>query len=194
MDWSEAVRSESPPLLMETGARVWPQSISEFEAMIDSLQHRLVHFAFCRLQSRDDAEDVVQDVLVQAYRDRQKHRTVDNAAPFLFRMVANRCADVLRKRKRDPRPLDEFASEVAAPDTGGAIESLEAVRRLRRAEELLARLPSKQAQVIRLRIYGDLSFQAVAQAAGCSVPTVKSRFRYGIQKLRKTLKRLGGER
>jgi len=191
MDWSEAVRSESPPLLMETGARVWPQSISEFETLIESLQHRLVHFAFCRLQSLDDAEDVVQDVLVQAYRDRQKHRGVDNAAPFLFRMVANRCVDVLRRRQRRMRPLDEAASEVAASDTGTAIQSLEAARR---AEEFLAKLPSKQADVIRLRFYGDLSFEAVAQATGCSVPTVKSRFRYGIQKLRKALKRMGGER
>jgi RNA polymerase sigma-70 factor (ECF subfamily) len=48
--------------------------------------------------------------------------------------------------------------------------------------------------VIRLRIYGDLPFEAVAQSLGCAVPTVKSRFRYGIQKLRRILEREGGER
>jgi DNA-directed RNA polymerase specialized sigma24 family protein len=46
--------------------------------------------------------------------------------------------------------------------------------------------------VIRLRFYGDLPFDAVARSVGCSVPTVKSRFRYGIQKIRKLLDREAG--
>jgi RNA polymerase sigma-70 factor (ECF subfamily) len=59
-------------------------------------------------------------------------------------------------------------------------------------ESLLARLPARQAAVIRLRFYGDLPFDAVARSVGCSVPTVKSRFRYGIQKIRKLLDREAG--
>ena len=167
-------------------ATPWPQSIREFEALVDALGGRLVHFAFCRLHSAADAEDVVQDVLVQAYRDRERHKGVDNAVPFLFRMVANRSTDVLRRRKRAPGPLEDTVPEIAAvpaqPDAG------------RRAEALLAELPSAQAEAIRLRVYGELPFEAVARIAGCSVPTVKSRFRYGIEKLRRILERQGGSK
>jgi RNA polymerase sigma-70 factor (ECF subfamily) len=169
-------------------ARSWPQSIREFEALVDELQHRLVQFAFCRLHSREDAEDVVQDVLVQAYRDREKHRAVDNAAPFLFRMVANRCTDVLRRRKRDAGP----PQDLAAPHAGA--EPADGAARMRRVEELLGRIPRRQAEVIRLRVYAELPFEAVAEAMDCSVPTAKSRFRYGVQKLRRALKRQGGGR
>jgi DNA-directed RNA polymerase specialized sigma24 family protein len=100
----------------------WPQSIREFEALVDALGSRLVQFAFCRLHSAADAEDVVQDVLVQAYRDRERHKGVDNAIPFLFRMVANRSTDVLRRRKRAPGPLEETAAP-PVPDVAEAVPS-----------------------------------------------------------------------
>jgi RNA polymerase sigma-70 factor (ECF subfamily) len=157
----------------------WPQSVAEFDALIEATQHRLIRFAFCRLHSQADAEDVVQDVLVQAFRDRERHRNVDNVVAFLFRTVANRATDVLRKRSRS-EPLSDRAAAPAEPEHW--------------VEGLLDRLPAPQADVIRLRFYGELPFDDVARSVGCSVPTVKSRFRYGLEKLRTLLERTGGER
>jgi RNA polymerase sigma-70 factor, ECF subfamily len=160
----------------------WPQSVADFDALIEATQHRLIQFAYCRLHSLADAEDVVQDVYVRAYRDRERLRGVDNVVPFLFRMVANRATDLLRKRKY---MAWTGTPPVPAPAEDDPQPSLEG---------LLNRLPGRQAAVIRLRIYGELPFDAVARSIGCSVPTVKSRFRYGIQKLRKLLEREGGAR
>jgi len=166
---------------------LWPQSVADFDALIEATQQRLIQFAFCRLRSLADAEDVVQDVFVQAYRDRERHRDVDNAVPFLFRMVANRSTDLLRKR---------VGHAIACPAQVGCASacSADAAERQQWIETLLSRLPARQAAVIRLRIYGELPFDAVARSVGCSVPTVKSRFRYGIQKIRKLLDREAGAR
>lgn len=201
MDWPGTLPSECFPSRMDQAdhriaaepAVSWPQTVKEFEVLIDAMQHRLVQFAFYRLRSREDAEDVVQEVLVQAYRDREKHKTVVQASPFLFRMVANRCTDVLRRRKYEGGPPEDLASELEASGVD-AREAAGAAQRQRWIEESLRRLPSRQSDAIRLRVYGELPFEAVAQAMGCSVPTVKSRFRYGVQKLRRILKRQGGER
>jgi RNA polymerase sigma-70 factor (ECF subfamily) len=162
----------------------WPQSVAEFDALIEATQHRLVRFAYCRLHMLADAEDVVQDVLVQAFRDRERYRNVDNVVPFLFRMVANSATDVLRKRQRFTEAPHRTAnvSERPAPEPEHWVE------------RLLDRLPPPQAEVIRLRVYGELPFDDVARSVGCSVPTVKSRFRYGLEKLRTLLGRSGGER
>lgn len=159
----------------------WPQSVAEFDALVEATQHRLIRFAYSRLHKLADAEDVVQDVLVHAFRDRERFRGVDNAVPFLFRMVANRTIDVLRKR-RHSAPL---------PDV---VEAPEAEGRDPWVEHLLDRLPEPQAEVVRLRVYGELPFDDVARALGCPVPTVKSRFRYGLEKLRTLVERSGGER
>ena len=186
MDWSATVVGGGLPAAMKEAACAWPQSPGEFAGLVNVLQHRLVQYAYCRLHSREDAEDAVQDVLVRAYRDREKYKAVDNAAPYLFRMVANRCTDVLRRRKWQGAAPGETGPPAAAPP-GPAAD-------LRRIEALLAHLPARQAEVIRLRVWAELPFDAVAEAVGCSVPTVKSRFRYGVQKLRRVLTRLGGER
>jgi RNA polymerase sigma-70 factor (ECF subfamily) len=185
MDGSAAIGGF--PLAMREAAFPWPQSPGEFAGVVELLQHRLVQYALFRLHSREDAEDAVQDVLVRAYRDRQRYKAVDNAAPYLFRMVANQCTDVLRRRKRQAG--GEAGAEPAAPP-----EAPDDGTRLRLIEALLARLPARQAEVIRLRVWAELPFDAVAETMGCSVPTVKSRFRYGVKKLRRALTRLGGER
>ena len=59
----------------------------------------------------------------------------------------------------------------------------------RRIASLLTEIPDEQAEVIRLRIYGDNSFAEVAEILSLPLPTVKSRFLYGLEKLRKGLKK-----
>ena len=56
--------------------------------------------------------------------------------------------------------------------------------RLGEIERLLTRLPARQAEAIRLRVFGCLPFAAIAEAVGVSLPTIKSRFRYGVERLR----------
>ena len=155
----------------------WPQTVPQFEALVESVQDELVHFAYCRLRHLPDAEDVVQEVLVQAYLERARHCAVTRVRPYLYRMVANRCTDILRRRKWT-KPLGS-AAEPAAPEPFAD--------RLREVEGLLARLPRRQADAIRMRIFGGLPFQSIAEAAGVSLPTIKSRFRYGVDRLRKIL-------
>ena len=52
---------------------------------------------------------------------------------------------------------------------------------------LLSEIPEEQAEVIRLRIYSDLSFQEIAESVQIPLATAKSRFLYGITKIRKEI-------
>ena len=160
-------------------AAAWPQTRTEFEALVGAMQHGLVRFAYRRLHSLADAEDVVQDVLVRAYLDRERLLRIGAVEPYLYRMVANRSADLLRQRRR-AAPLDE-AGGARAPEPEAA--------RLVGIEALLAQLPARQAEAIRLRIFAELPFETAARVAGVSTPTLKSRFRYGVEKLRKLMGR-----
>ena len=189
MGWTIPLTLQTTPQTTPVeAAGLWPQSVEEFEVLVETVQHELVHFAFCRLRSLEDAEDAVQDVLVRAYLDREKHRRVTGVRPYLFRMVANRCTDVLRQRqraeqRRDPSdPAGLPARTVADPD----------LNHLDEIERLLTRLPARQAETIRLRIFGCLPFAAIAEAVGVSLPTIKSRFRYGVEKLRGILTKEAG--
>jgi RNA polymerase sigma-70 factor, ECF subfamily len=180
MGWTIPLTLQGTPGTAPADAANWPQSRGEFEALVEAVQDELVHFAYCRLRRLEDAEDTVQDVLVRAYLERQKHRGVTRVRPYLFRMVANRCTDVLRRRQRAERRRDPSDPAELAGRTG----AVPPVDRLVEVERLLSRLPERQAEAIRLRVFGSLPFAAIAEAVGVSLPTIKSRFRYGVDRLR----------
>jgi len=174
-----AVAQDRPldrPAAFAEDAMQWPQTVAQFEALVEALQDDLVHFAFCRLRNLADAEDAVQDVLIHAYLDRARHCAITRVRPYLYRMVANRCTDLLRQRQRAER---RGIAAVAAPEPQAD--------QLREIERLLTQLPRRQAEAIRLRIFGGLPFKSIAEAAGVSLPTIKSRFRYGVERLRSIL-------
>jgi len=161
----------------------WPQTIDDFRRLVETTQDELVHYACYRLGNRADAEDTVQDVYVEAFRDREKRREIADVRPYLFRMVGNRCTDILRTRSR--RFCGGAPCDVAGPDD--TFRSLEAREEQREIARLLDRIPAAEAEVIRLRAWSELSFQEIASVVGAGLPTVKSRFRYGIEKLRRLL-------
>ncbi len=162
----------------------WPQTLAEFDRLIEVTQDELIRFAFYRLGNRDDAEDLVQDVYVEAYRDRAKRSHVTGVRPYLFRMVGNRCVDFLRARSRQS---GEPVQDEDTPVDNDAFSFVAAREEAQALSRLLDSLCPKEAQVIRLRAFSDLSFAEIAEAVGSSVPTVKSRFRYGLSKLRRLL-------
>ena len=173
----------------------WPQSPEEFEAMLNACLERLVRYAYRRLGNMADAEDVVQEVFVRAFIEREKRKNVRSALPYLWRMTANACTDFLRKKKWGDFSLEEVnGKEIPGREKSPAERASEADG-FRQAEELLGRLPKKQAEAIRLRVYDGLSLIESAEVLGCSMNTVGSRLRYGFKKLRKIVsKRRGFER
>jgi len=169
-------------------ARGWPQTRQEFEAVVEDLQDRLVRYAFRRLGGLQEAEDVVQEVFVRAYADRRNRRAVTQVRPYLYRMAANACTDMLRKRERSGVPVGTVEAMNLPDGRKSSFEIASALEELQRIEAVLKRLPGRQSEVIRLRVFDELPFVEIAEVLGCSPATVKSRFRYGLRKLRKIVR------
>lgn len=164
--------------------RAWPQTQREFEALVDACLDRLVRYAFSRLGNVQDAEDVVQEVLVRSFADRSKRKKVAAVGPYLYRSVANACTDLLRRRNSGAVFREEVRVEELLAQGGNPSHLLEAADEFRRAEKLLAQLPPAQAEAVRLRVFEGLRLNEIADVVGCSVNTVCSRLRYGFRKLR----------
>lgn len=163
----------------------WPQTISDFDRLIEATQDELIHFAFHRLGNQQDAEDVVQDVYVEAFRDRTKRKHITAVRPYLFRSVGNRCVDLLRSRSRQQaEPLSEDSLSME----GDALSSIAQREQWEEMNRLLDSIPAREAEVIRLRALSDMTFAEIAVAVGSSTPTAKSRFRYGLEKLRRKVR------
>ena len=162
----------------------WPETIDEFRELVRKYQHCLVNFAFRHLGNVQDSEDVVQGVFVKVFKGRGKRSKIRRVRPYLYRMVANASVDFLRVKKPVEVALEKLPDGGASTDRDG-VNTHDAVLEIERIERLLSCLPDKQAEVVRLLIIDRMGPSDVAEMLGCSVNTVKSRFRYGIEKLRK---------
>ena len=127
-----------------------------------------------------DAEDVVQDALISAWRSMRSVQGT-NFRAWLFRIVTNRALDRVRSRKRHPElPLDppdddevSWAEPVASgPDLADAAASREMVAMVERA---LTEVPDEQRASLVLRDVEGFSYEEIAVITGVEVGTVKSR-------------------
>ncbi len=131
--------------------------------------------------SHADAEDVLQDVFVRAYRGLRAHDRSLNLSPWLYRVARNACIDELRRRV--PVPHDQLPNiDRALEEDPVHVASIQR-ERISRLLSDLQRLPEQQRSALLLCELIGLSYADVAAALGTSVSAVKSllvRARLGI--------------
>jgi len=133
----------------------------------------------------NSAEDVVHDVFYKFIRSREKFKLAGSLKSYLGTCTVNLARDRLRARKLQPCRLDEATS--TAMDMNDpeyyAIFGEEA----RSLSYAIAQLAYEQREVILLHLQGSMRFREIANLQGISTNTVKSRYRYGLEKLRSIL-------
>ena len=140
--------------------------------------------AFARTLCHDAelAEDLAQEALLSAWRHRAKFEPGTNLRAWLATILRNRFYSLGRRRKWQA-DYDQAAIErtLLAPDDPQRILELEDVRRA------LAMLPDFQREALILVGAGGMSYEEVAQIAGCPLGTVKSRVRHARDELQACL-------
>lgn len=157
----------------------------ELAVVFKAERPRLLRYACYRMAGSDDAEDVLQETFLKLHTrlSDTEGRQIDNLSSYLFRTLANVCTKWQANASRlKTVPLD---TRVDVADT---IPDKQNEDDYKRIALLLKEIPDEQAEVIRLRIYGDNSFAQVAEILSLPLPTVKSRFLYGLEKLRRGMK------
>lgn len=158
---------------------------TEMERLISAERPRLLQYACYRLGGMADAEDAVQDTLASLHqRMQEKEFSISNLSAYLYRSLSNRCVTYLRENNRlHLVPLD-------CQTDPADIKSEDFEQEYLRISQLLAEIPDEQAEVIRLRFYGDKTFKEIAQILDEPTTTVKSRFVYGLEKIKRGMRAL----
>lgn len=173
---------------------------SAFEELIQLYKQSLWKFVYRLLNNAEDANDVIQQILIQVYRGLPG---LENSARFrswLFMIARNKSLDHLRKRpslpfsslrgnksygedEEEESPLQLYADPAPLPDE--VVEQQETQRLLLEAIE---QLPEKPKQVVLLRYSTDLSFAEIGDTLGINENTVKTLFRRAKDQLRAYIK------
>jgi RNA polymerase sigma-70 factor (ECF subfamily) len=144
--------------------------LDAFEELVR--RHRLGTYrvALRMLGDEGDAEDATQDAFVQAWRNLGGFRADAAFSTWMYRIVTNRCLNMLRARRRtEPLPPDREAP-ASRPDR--IAEARWQVEDLKRA---IVRLTPEQRAPLVLRELEGCSYEEIAEALELSIPAVKSR-------------------
>ena len=143
-----------------------------FNVLHDRYRQRL--FAYVRqmlaAQSRQDAEDVLQDVFVRAFGALRADERPVNVRAWLYRVAHNRCIDHLRRPM--PAPADIF--EMSRTPLHDPLEDAQRREDLRRLVTDVGRLPEQQRSALLMREIDGMSYADLAAALDVTVPAVKS--------------------
>jgi RNA polymerase sigma factor (sigma-70 family) len=142
-----------------------------FETIVDRYQGRLLGFCRQMLGSTEDAEDVLQEVFVNAYRAMLRDEREINLRPWLYRIARNRCLNQLRKPTADAQESMDMVPAVEASSTAERVHNREEFRQLLVD---VKKLPETQRSALLLREMDALSYEEIAAAMDTTVPSVKS--------------------
>jgi RNA polymerase sigma-70 factor (ECF subfamily) len=162
------------------GAPTWEEVARSHGRFLYTVAYRLTG-------NREDAEDLVQEVLLRVRRGLETYQP-GSMEGWLSRIATNAFLDDVRRRRRRPEDLLPEDPDWVLPPSDAADEALAAERLPDDVQAALRRLPEDfRAAVVLCDVVG-LSYQEIGATLGVPVGTVRSRIHRGRAMLRKALR------
>lgn len=161
-----------------------------FEVLVRRYRSALLRVAESRLGDRLLAEDVVQEAFLAAYSARETYRPAFAFRTWLWTILLNLCSKQWRRRqsrREVTTALTDAPLALQSHETGLSVAM--GVERREQVHACLARLPEVQADALRLRFFGELSFGEIAEVMGSSLGAAKMRVKNGLRTLSEQLRR-----
>lgn len=150
--------------------------IDAFEALVDRYETKLLRFCLRTLGDQYDAEDVVQDTLVQAWKSMTALTEPAAFGTWIYRLASNKCTDLLRRRMARPSDAqDPDEMSIHADGRASVEKSVEARTALQHFSAVLQTLSSEQRVTWVLHQMEGLSYAEVATTLGISEGSVRGR-------------------
>jgi RNA polymerase sigma-70 factor (ECF subfamily) len=180
------------------GSRRGNRSVNRFDELVRPHLERLYRLAYRFTSSREDAEDLVQSLLIKLIPQQAKLEEVDLLGPWLARALYNLFVDDARRLSRqesalgcaisDPLVLEEIIDENAeSPE-----QSAERLLNQRRLSAAWQRLPAEQRAVIAWHDIEGYSLDELSVSHGLPIGTIKSRLHRARARMRELLMEPGG--
>jgi len=177
---------------------------SALEVLIRRYYNMVFAYTFRQIGDYHVAYDLTQETMIKLVRTLHTLQQRDSFKPWLLRIALNTCRDYYRSRSyKERQQAAEFRVEAGEGGTSGQTSRLTHGQTrgqmhsqiipldADRAEiaDAMSELPPYQRETILLRFYHDLKIKDIAGLTAVGEPTVKSRLKQGLAKLRKRLER-----
>ena len=175
--------------------------VRAFERLVARYEKPIWNFIRRYVRDAATAEDLLQEVFLRVVKSADEWRGAAKFSTWLYTIARNLTVDHARRSvHRNAASLDAERNVGDSPttlhdriaSTDRRADELASDRETkRRIDEAVAALPADQREVFLMREVMEMPFAEIAAAVGASEPTVKSRMRYALEKLRAALVELG---
>jgi RNA polymerase sigma-70 factor, ECF subfamily len=169
--------------------RLLQKDVSAFEQLYDRHSRPIYSLVLRILQQAGTAEEVVQDVFLQLWRNAAQYDVSRGPfVPWLFTLARNRALDTLRLKSERQRRREDQTEELPPIATVPQYEQqLDEKHRAEKVRALMASLNPQQKKAIELAYFEGLSHSEIAAALKEPLGTVKSWIRNGLLRLKEEL-------
>ncbi len=166
------------------------RDFSAFEELVTRYEIKVYNLAYKMLGSQEDAEDVLQDIFLSAFKSIDEFKEISSFSTWIYRIATNACLMKLRSKKSQTISLDDKPNSLTAEITDWSQNSATLLDRkeLREImEKAIKSLPKMNRAVFILRDVEGLSNSEASKVLNISIAAVKSRLHRARLYLREKL-------
>ena len=164
-----------------------------FETLLLKYKQRIFSFIYSKIKDRDLADDIFQETFVKVIKTLKKGTYSDEGRflSWVMRIAHNLIVDHFRRKQRMPKYESHDAQKDIFYRVSEPSQNIEDTLIDFQIKEdlhtLMQELPENQLEVLRMRLYQDMSFKEIAERTNVSINTSLGRMRYGLINLRKLI-------
>lgn len=164
-----------------------------FETLLTRYKQRIYSFIYSKVKDRELTDDIFQDTFIKVIKTLKKGSYNDDGRflSWAMRIAHNLIVDHFRRKQRMPKYESHDAEKDVFYRISEPSQNIEDMLINSQIKEdlntLILELPENQHEVLRMRLYQDMSFKEIAERTNVSINTSLGRMRYGLINLRKLI-------
>jgi len=176
---------------MEIISRVLKGNQQAYALLVERYQRYVFTIVLRYVQSREDAEEVAQDIFVKAYRSLADFKGTAKFSTWLYTVTTTTCITFLRKKKLEVHSLDNEKVFAAADnvDSGMSANQIEQKSKVTMVNEAIKMLSPDDAEILTLFYKAEQSLEEIAQVLGIEPNTVKVRLHRARARLKEKMQK-----
>src|ERR1044071_8649332 len=175
----------------EVISRVLQGEQNAYAELVNRYQGYVFTLVLRMIKSREDAEEVAQDVFVKAYRSLADFRGESKFSTWLYTITNTTCITFLRKKRLDIQSLDNEKIFEAADNKGSGLgaNAIEQKSRVNMVTEAIAMLSTDDAEIITLFYKAEQNLEEISRILGIEPNTAKVRLHRARGRLKEKMEK-----